>query len=122
MASVLIIATDQMIGGLVGQLADLAGHAAQFRRESERPAEAVRQAHPDLVMLDAAFGRASMARVADAAADVGAAVVYFATALSPSELRGLALERGAKYFALPAGPKLLGRVLASAASCSERST
>jgi hypothetical protein len=30
------------------------------------------------------------------------------------ELRRFALERGARYFALPAGPKLLGRVLADA--------
>jgi len=52
--------------------------------------------------------------IADAAADVGAPVVYFAAGLPPIELRRFALERGGKYFALPAGPKLLGRVLASA--------
>jgi DNA-binding NtrC family response regulator len=118
MASVLIIATDQMIGGLLGQLTDLAGHAAQFRRESEKPTEAVRQAHPDVVLVDTAFGRASMDVIADAAADVGAPVVYFAAGLPPIELRRFALERGAKYFALPAGPKLLGRVLASALGAS----
>jgi DNA-binding NtrC family response regulator len=118
MASVLIIATDQMIGGLLGQLTDLAGHAAQFRRESEKATEAVRQAHPDVVLVDTAFGRASMDVIADAAADVGAPVVYFAAGLPPIELRRFALERGAKYFALPAGPKLLGRVLASALDAS----
>jgi DNA-binding response OmpR family regulator len=114
MASVLIIAKNQMIGGLLGQLADLAGHAAQFGRESEAATESVRHSHPDVVMLDTAFGRASMDVIADAAADVGAPVVYFTAALPASELRRFALERGAKYFALPAGPKLLARVLASA--------
>jgi DNA-binding response OmpR family regulator len=114
MATVLIIATDQMIGGLLGQLTDLAGHAAQFRRETEEPSESVRHARPDLVMLDAAYGRAAMDAIAAAAADVGAPVVYFGAALPANELRRLALERGAKYFALPAGPRLLGQVLASA--------
>jgi DNA-binding response OmpR family regulator len=114
MATVLIIATDQMIGGLLGQLTDLAGHAAQFRRENEEASESVRHTHPDVVMLDAAYGRAAMDRIAAAASDVGAPVVYFATTLPAGELRRLALERGAKYFALPAGPSLLGRVLTSA--------
>jgi DNA-binding response OmpR family regulator len=114
MATVLIIATDQMIGGLLGQLTDLAGHAAQFRRENEEPSEAVRHSHPDLVLLDAAYGRAARDVVAAAASEIGAPVVYFAASLSASELRRFALERGAKYFPLPAGPRLLGRVLASA--------
>jgi DNA-binding NtrC family response regulator len=113
MATVLIIATDQMIGGLLGQLTDLAGHAAQFRRDTEEPSEAVRHSHPDVVMLDAAYGQPAMDVIAAVAADVGAPVVYFAATLSASELQRFALERGAKHFALPAGPKLLGRVLAS---------
>lgn len=114
MATVLIIATDQMIGGLLGQLTDLAGHAAQFRRENEEPSEAVRHGRPDVVMLDTAYGRAAMDVIASAAADVHAPVVYFAAALPAIELRRFALERGAKYFPLPAGPRLLGRVLTSA--------
>ena len=114
MATVLIIATDHMIGGLLGQLTDLTGHAAQFRRDDEEPSEAVRSTHPDVVMLDAAYGRSSMDVIAAAAADVGAPVVYFASTLPASELRQFALARGAKYFALPAGPKLLGRVLSGA--------
>jgi hypothetical protein len=114
MATVLIIATNQMIGGLLGQLTDLAGHAAQFRRADEEPSEAVRHSHPDVVMLDAAYGHASAQAIAEAAADVGAPVVYFAAAVPANELRRFAFERGAKYFALPAGPKLLRRVLSSA--------
>jgi hypothetical protein len=51
---------------------------------------------------------------ATVAAEVGAAVVYFGAAFPAGELRRLALQRGAKYFALPAGPKLLGRVLSAA--------
>ena len=113
MATVLILATDQMIGGLLGQLTDLAGHAAQFRREREDPGESIRDSHPDVVMLDTAYGPAAMDVVATAAADVGAPVVYFAAALPATELRRFALARGAKYFALPAGPRLLGRVLSS---------
>lgn len=113
MATVLILATDQMIGGLLGQLTDLAGHAAQFRRDREDPGESIRDSHPDVVMLDAAYGPAAMDVVATAAADVGAPVVYFAASLPATELRRFALARGAKYFALPAGPKLLGRVLSS---------
>jgi DNA-binding response OmpR family regulator len=120
MATVLIIATDQMIGGLLGQLTDLAGHAAQFRRESEDATEAVRHGRPDVVMLDAAFGRATMDAIAAAAADVSAPVVYFAAALPAGDLRRFALERGAKYFALPAGPRLLGRVLTSALGADVR--
>jgi DNA-binding response OmpR family regulator len=114
MATVLIIATDQVIGGLLGQLTELSGHAAHFRRDGDEASQAVRQAGPDVVMVDAAYGRASLDGVARAAADVGAAVVYFASTMPAKELRRFALERGAKYFALPAGPKLLRQVLASA--------
>src|SRR3712207_5715081 len=114
MATVLIIATDQIIGGLLGQLAELAGHAAQFRRSSEEASEAVRQTQPEVVMADAAYGRETLDGIAAAAAEVRAPVVYFAATLSSSELRRFALERGAKYYALPAGPKLLRQVLNSA--------
>jgi DNA-binding response OmpR family regulator len=113
MATVLILATDQMIGGLLGQLTDLAGHSAQFRRDGEEPSEAVRHSHPDVVMLDTAYGAARADLIAEAAAHVGAPIVYFAAAVPANELRRFALERGAKYFALPAGPKLLRAVLSS---------
>lgn len=114
MATVLILATDSMIAGLLGQLAELTGHAAQFRRAGEEASEAVRAARPDVVMLDAAYGRSTIEAVTEAAASVEAKLVYFAPTLPPLELRRYALERGAKYFALPAGPKLLARILADA--------
>jgi DNA-binding response OmpR family regulator len=121
MATVLIISSDRMIGGLLGQLADLTGHAAQFRGESEEPTEAVRRGSPDVVLLDAAYGRDVIDGVAAAADHVGAPVVYFAPALGPAELRRLAVERRSKYFPLPAGPRLLSRVL-SAALAERRAT
>src|SRR5687768_6316134 len=99
MATVLIIATDPMIGGLLGQLTDLAGHAAQFRRENEEPSDSVRHSRPHVVMLDAAYGRAAMDGVAAAAEEVAAPVVYFAATVPAGELRRFALARGAKYFA-----------------------
>ena len=114
MANVLVIASDRMIGGLVGQLADLTGHAAQFRADGEELDDAIKHANPDVVMLDAAYGSRAMDVAATAAAEVGAAVVYFGAAVPAAELRQVALQRGAKYFALPAGPKLLGRILSSA--------
>jgi hypothetical protein len=114
MATVLIVPTDHLIGGLLGQLTDLAGHAAQFRRNDEEPSQSVRSLRPDVVMVDAACGRRLIDSTARAAADVGARIVYFAASMGSGELRRFALDRGAKYFALPAGPKLLGRVLASA--------
>jgi DNA-binding NtrC family response regulator len=119
MATVLIIAADRVIGDLLGQLADLVGHAVQFRRETEEPAEAVRQSRADLVMVDADYGKAT-ARAADAATELGVPIVYFATSVPASELRRFAFERGARYFALPAGPKLLSRVLADALDAARR--
>jgi hypothetical protein len=65
-------------------------------------------------MLDAAYGLAATNAVTAAAREVGASLVYFASTLAAPELRHLALERGAKYFPLPAGPKLLARVLTDA--------
>jgi hypothetical protein len=114
MATVLIIASDRMIGGLLGQLTDLTGHAAQFRGDAEPMSGSVRQCSPDVVMLDAAYGPDVMDEVGAAAADVGAPIVYFAPALPPAELRRLALERRSKYFPLPAGPRLLARILSAA--------
>jgi DNA-binding response OmpR family regulator len=114
MATVLILATDRTIGGLLGQLTELAGHAAQFRGDGEEASEAVRGVRPDVVLLDAAYGRSTLELVASAVADVGGGLVYFASTLPPSELRRFALEKGARYFALPAGPKLLARILTDA--------
>jgi len=116
MATVLIIATDQVIGDLLGQLVDLAGHVAQLRRPSEHPAEAIAHWRPEVVLVDAAYGRSPLDAITAAAAGVGAQVVYFATTMPASELRRFALDRGAKYFALPAGPTLLRQVLAAALS------
>ena len=120
MATVLILATDQMIGGLLGQLTELAGHSAQFRGNGEEASEAVSGLRPDIVLLDAAYARSTLDLVAGAAGSVGASVVYFASTMPARELRGFALERGARYFALPAGPKLLGRVLSDALASRER--
>jgi DNA-binding response OmpR family regulator len=120
MATVLILATDRMIGGLLGQLTELAGHSAQFPRQGEEAGESVRTVRPDLLLLDAAYARSTLDIVVEAAASVDVPVVYFASALPASELRRFALERGAKYFALPAGPKLLGRVLSGALAARGR--
>jgi DNA-binding response OmpR family regulator len=114
MATALILATDHLIGGLLGQLTELAGHSAQFRHAGEEASEAVRTMRPDIVLLDAAYGRTTLELAAEAAASVGAQVVYFASTLPAGELRRFALQQGARYFALPAGPKLLARVLADA--------
>jgi hypothetical protein len=114
MATVLILATDHLIGGLLGQLTELAGHSAQFRRGGDEASEAVGAARPDVVLVDAAYGRTTLDAAAAAAANVGAQVIYFASTLSAGELRRFARERGARYFALPAGPRLLGRILADA--------
>jgi hypothetical protein len=119
MATVLIFATDQMIGGLLGQLTDLAGHAAQFGHASQEPNESVRETRPDVVLLDADYGPTASDAITTAAREVGASLIYFGTTLSALELRRLALARGAKYFPLPAGPKLLGRVLASALAADD---
>ena len=121
MSTVLIIATDQIIGDLLGQLTDLAGHVALFRRVDERPSEAVRALRPDVVMLDAGQGADGLYAAAAAAAEVGVPVVYFASTLAAAELREFALARGAKYFALPAGPKLLRQVLSAALGAGEGS-
>jgi DNA-binding response OmpR family regulator len=114
MANVLIIASDRMIGGLMGQLTDLIGHAAQFSKDGDELRDAIGHSRPDVVMLDVAYGSRTMDLAAVLAAEVGAALVYFAAGVPANELRRLAFERGAKYFALPAGPKLLGGILASA--------
>lgn len=114
MANVLIIASDRMIGGLMGHLTDLTGHAAQFRRDGENVCDAVLESLPDVVMVDATYGDRAIDLVGQAATEIGAAVILFAATTTPTELRRQALGRGAKYFALPAGPKLLGRVLSAA--------
>jgi DNA-binding response OmpR family regulator len=116
MATVLVIANDRMIGGLLGQLADLTGHAAQFRADGEDIGDAILSSRPDVVMLDASYGDRAMDAATAIAADIGAAVVFFGAAMPAVELRRLALDRGGKYFALPAGPKLLGRILSTALS------
>ena len=114
MATVLILASDGMISGLLGQLTDLTGHAAQFRGEHEELSDAVYQSEPDVVLMDAAFGTAAMDRVALAGTEMCAPVVYFSPELSQAELRRLALERRSKYFPLPAGPSLLARIFSAA--------
>ena len=111
MSTVLILATDQMIGGLLGQLTELAGHAAQFPGLRERPEESVTKCRPNAVLVDADYGEPMTSTIADAAGESGAVVVYFAASQSLAELRAFAEQRHAPFFPLPAGPKLLHRVL-----------
>ena len=124
MATVLILATDHLIGGLLGQLTELAGHSAQFRRGGDEASDAVRKTSPDVVLVDAAYGRTTLDLAAEAARSVGAQVVYFASTLSTNELRRFAFERGARVRGLQQqerqaqGPHRLGRRLAVVAETS----
>jgi DNA-binding response OmpR family regulator len=114
MATVLIIATDPVIGDLLGQLTDLAGHVALFRRRGEEPGPAIREARPSVVLVDAASTSAVLSSITAASSEAGAQVVYFASTMAARDLRRFALDRKCNYFELPAGPKLLRQVLTAA--------
>ncbi len=96
---------------LLGDLVLFAGFNPMFVRDDESAVDALAQRRPDLVLIDAALlsgVRIEYERVALAS---GIAIVYFASTMGDGELQSFAKQRGAPYFPLPNGPKLLRSTL-----------
>jgi len=116
MGTVLIATESEVIGMLMTQLAELAGHRVVRAADDERPADSIVRLRPDIVLADIDIGEAQQVLMRRAS-DTRTCIIYFASASSSPELREYAELRHAPHFPLPAGPAqlrvLIARVLES---------
>ena len=121
MTVVLVVAQSPEIEALLADLVVFAGYQPIFVNDDQNVRETARRWRVDALLVDAALPEAHVECCENVARDHSAALVYCASALSTGELRTFAEQRGAPYFALPNGPKLLSSVLREAlAAVSKR--
>jgi hypothetical protein len=108
-SSVLVIAVDQNIESLIGQLVAFAGHRPVYDATSGAGGEALRRVRPEVVVLDSSLPAPTLGACLVAADETGSRVV-----LSEGELATTAETRHCLYFALPGGPRPLARVIEAA--------
>ncbi len=122
MATILVVAESPDIEALLGDLVIFAGYNPVFVRDDERPCDTMRRRRVDALLFDAALPIRMDEECSVTAEAQGAPIVYCASTMSAGELRAFAEMRGAAYFPLPNGPRLLARVLGSVLKDGGRST
>ncbi|HEX7020698.1 MAG TPA: hypothetical protein VF159_11835 [Gemmatimonadaceae bacterium] len=116
--TVLVAADSAAIEALAADLVSFAGFRPVLVPADSTPTTVVNRGGIDLVLLDGALPPRCVEPCVAAARERRIAVVFFSGTMSESEVRDFALRHGAPYFALPNGPRLLHRVLATAISGS----
>lgn len=116
--TVLVAADSAAIEALAADLVSFAGFQPVLVPADSTPTGVVNRGGIDLVLLDGALPTREVEPCVAAARERMIAVVFFSGTMSESEVRDFAIRHGAPYFALPNGPRLLHRVLATAISGS----
>ena len=103
--TVLVLAKDRFVAALLGALTELSGHTAEFPRDGESSALAVRRMHTGLILLDCALGAANCLSVSVAARQAGTRVLMFSAAHTEREANDIAHHYGTDAFVLPVSPR-----------------
>ena len=110
-ASVLVIAVDQGIESLMGQLVAFAGHRPMYDSTTGAAGETIRRVRPDVVMLDVSLPPSVVEACLAGADEAGTEAVLTSSVASSTELAAEATARRALHFAMPGGPKPLAQVI-----------
>jgi hypothetical protein len=110
-ASVLIIATDESIESLLGELVAFAGHRPIYDPTAGSAGESIRRVRPEVVMLDMTLLPDTAAACLAAARETGAQPILVSSTASAAELESDARRERCLYFPLPGAPRALARVV-----------
>jgi DNA-binding NtrC family response regulator len=111
-ARVLVLAREAVIAALVGMLLELEEFEPVFPAPDERPEDAIRRLRPPLiVVLDGELPEARSDLFFARCAQSGARVCLFSEPVAADDVRAVARERRAAFFAMPVERRELGAVL-----------
>lgn len=100
-SDVLIVATDPLVGALLGAAVELAGCTPVFPRDGEGAREALRRVKPSVVLVDCDSDDACGESFFGPAMMVGASIAVFTSTRSRRALEPIADEYGVRVFDLP---------------------
>ena len=110
MATVLILAREEVVAALLGLLVELHGYQPVYAHRGETAAEACTRVHCNKVVIDCDHWECNEKCLATLQ-KAGVKVVLFSPSRAPSDLNGSTGELGIQTFTLPIGPEAFGKLL-----------
>lgn len=112
---ILVVASNDDIGALIGALGELAGHVPLYPSR-DGPGAAITRLKPRLVLLDYDVAAAWEDRTYRDARAMGSTVILFSSSMTSDDVAAAAARRSVGFFALPihhnAFARLIERTLA----------
>jgi len=109
-ATVLILAREEVVAALLGLLVELCGYEPAFVQIGETAADACARLGCSKVVIDCDHWDCSR-KTLGAMKDAGVKILLFSASRIPSELRRAAPALGIDAFTLPIGPVAFGKLL-----------
>lgn len=111
MATVLILAREEVVAALLGLLVELSGHQPAFAKGGETAEEACVRLDCTRIVIDCDHWECSRKTLGELQRS-GVKIILFSPSRGPSELRRTIGSLGLQSFTLPIGPEAFGKLLA----------
>ena len=111
MATVLILAREEVVAALLGLLVELCGYQPAYVQKGETAADACARLGCSKLVIDCDHWECSK-KTLSAIKNSGVKVLLFSAARIPSDLKRAAGSLGIDAFTLPIGPDAFGKLLA----------
>ncbi len=111
MATVLILAREEVVAALLGLLVELCGYRPVFVQNDETAADACTRLGCSKLVIDCDHWECSR-KTLGAIKDSGIRVLLFSASRIPSDLKRATSTLGIDAFTLPIGPDAFGKLLA----------
>jgi DNA-binding response OmpR family regulator len=108
--NVLILAREEVVAALLGLMVELHGLQPKFVDRSESVDDAIRQARPDVVLIDCDHPDCTEALI-ETIRRLDATPVLFSPFRMQQEVRAVATRHGVRSFTLPTDPVTFGKML-----------
>jgi hypothetical protein len=110
-ATVLILAREEVVAALLGLLVELCGYEPAFVRKGESPADACARVGCSKIVIDCDHWDCSR-KTLGAITESGVRVLLFSASRIPSDMKRATSTLGMDAFTLPIGPVAFGKLLA----------
>lgn len=111
MATVLILAREEVVAALLGLLVELSGHQPAYAKNGETAEEACARLSCARIVIDCDHWDCSRKTIAELQRS-GVKIILFSPSRSPSEVSRTTGSVGIPAFTLPIGPEAFGKLLA----------
>ena len=110
MATVLILAREEVVAALLGLLVELRGYQPVYAHRGETPAEACARVGCDKIVIDCDHFDCNEKTLRNLQLS-GVKVVLFSPSRIPSDVKRTSGSLGVSAFTLPIGPEAFGKLL-----------